>query len=966
MSKSVSPDKSVRPEARPLGKSFEPAQFEASLYSFWNENGCFEASDTNAPGQESFCIVIPPPNVTGVLHMGHALTNTIQDTLVRWHRMKGDNTLWLPGTDHAGIATQTQVEKQIAKEGKGPTGRPLTRHDLGREKFLERTWKWKEEHGTQITNQLKRLGSSLDWKRERFTMDEGLSSAVREVFVRLHEEGLIYRGERIINWCPRCMTALSDLEVNPTERKGSLWHIVYKIVNDDGTPVKNPKGVEGLEAGLKAGEDAQLIIATTRPETLLGDTAVAVHPDDERYKHLHGKKAVLPLLGRLIPVITDTYVDKEFGSGGLKVTPAHDFNDYDLGVRHDLPFISVMGKDGKITAAGGPFAGLKFAEARDRVLAALKEAGLLVKTEDHTNKVGLCQRCDTVAEPIMSKQWFVKIAPLAKPAIEAVESGKIQFSPKSWEKTYFEWMYNIRDWTISRQLWWGHQIPAWYCGRCQEITVARTTPEKCKHCSAPTSELKQDEDVLDTWFSSGLWPFSTLGWPEKTDTLKTFYPTSILETGFDIIFFWVARMIMMGIHFMGEVPFEKVYLHAMVRDEKGEKMSKSKGNVIDPLTLIDQHGADPLRFTLTAMAGQGRDIKLSVDRVEGYRGFCNKIWNATKFFHLQLEEAQGGPVAEPEGGTAAWITKQRQNKNGDLSIADRWILSRLQTMIEKVESGFTKFEMNESAQAIYEFAWLELCDWYIEFSKLPLREGGKARLSTLYTLHYVLETLFRTMHPITPFVTEELWQSLPWKSAANTPTRKRDGKPEIMTLMFQAFPSPVSALRDEAAEVGISGQKTVIETIRNFRGENSLSPKTELKIRYRQMGTATAGASGAQVIEEYAVEIRALGRISQIEPVAAGAKASDNEAVMVLSTLGLELWIDMTGLVNFEEEAKRLEKEIAKAQDDIDHVQRKLTQESFIAKAPPALIEKEKKREAEAIAKRTELEAALKRIAGRK
>ena len=500
-----------------LEKSFEPATFEARTYAFWNENGCFEASDQNAPGQESFCIVIPPPNVTGALHMGHALTNTIQDILVRWHRMCGDNTLWLPGTDHAGIATQAQVEKAIAKEGKGPTGKPLTRHDLGREKFLERTWLWKEEHGSQITNQLKRLGSSLDWKRERFTMDPGLSAAVREVFVKLYEENLIYRGERIINWCPRCRTALSDLEVVPTDRKGFFWHIIYKIVDDSGKAIKNPDGTP-----------AELVIATTRPETLLGDTAVAVHPEDERYNHLHGKRAVLPLIGRTVPVITDEYVDKEFGSGALKVTPAHDFNDYDLGKRHNLPVISVMGKDGKITAEGGVYADLKFAEAREKIVQDLKDAGLLVKVEDHAHKVGLCQRCENVAEPIMSKQWFVKIEPLAKPAIAAVETGKITFSPKTWEKTYFEWMYNIRDWCISRQLWWGHQIPAWYCAKCEEITVSRTTPAKCAHCSS--TEIKQDEDVLDTWFSSALWPFSTLGWPEKTQTLKTFYPTSILET----------------------------------------------------------------------------------------------------------------------------------------------------------------------------------------------------------------------------------------------------------------------------------------------------------------------------------------------------------------------------------------------------------------------------------------------------
>jgi valyl-tRNA synthetase len=932
----------IKPGAsHPLGKSYTPSEFESELYQFWNDNGCFEASDTNVKGQESFCIVIPPPNVTGVLHMGHALTNTIQDILTRWHRMKGDNTLWLPGTDHAGIATQAQVEKQIAKEGKGPGGKPLNRHDLGREAFVARTWKWKEDHGREITNQLKRLGSSLDWKRERFTMDEGLSAAVREVFVRLYEEGLIYRADRIINWCPRCQTALSDLEVVPTERKGFLWHIVYKIVNDDGTPVLAPDG-----------SPATVVIATTRPETLLGDTAIAVHPEDERYTHIHGKKALLPILNRLIPVITDAYVDREFGTGGLKVTPAHDFNDYELGKRHGLPSVSVMGKDGRITAAGGPFGGMKYSEAREGVLQNLKEQGLLVKTEDHTNKVGLCQRCENIAEPMISKQWFVKIEPLAKPAIEAVESGKITFTPKSWEKTYFEWMYNIRDWCISRQLWWGHQIPAWYCGRCQEITVSRTTPTKCAKCSAPATELKQDEDVLDTWFSSGLWPFSTLGWPEKTKALETFYPTSILETGFDIIFFWVARMIMMGIHFMGEVPFEKVYLHAMVRDEKGEKMSKSKGNVIDPLVLIDQHGADPLRFTLAAMAGQGRDIKLSVDRVEGYRAFCNKFWNATKFFHLQLEPTQGGPIEPPKEGLADWIAAHRS----ELSLPDRWILSRLQHTIESVEHGFAQFELNESAHSVYEFTWQQLCDWYIEFSKLPLREGGRARTQTLYVLHYTLETLFRVMHPMMPFVTEELWQSLPWKKAANTLARLRDGRPPIMTLMFQPFPKPVASLKDEKAEAELEALKSVVEAIRNFRGENSISPKTEIKVKY-----SCSRKPAEELMLKYAPEIRSLGRIGSLEEEEAGARIP-TEAVLPVASLGVELRIDLQGLVNFDEEAKRVEKEIAKLREDIAFIDGKLGKASFIERAPAELVAKEKARRQELSAKLEELEAALKRI----
>jgi valyl-tRNA synthetase len=936
----------------PLAKSFEPATFEKEIYRFWEENECFQASDENAPGQESFSIVIPPPNVTGVLHMGHALTNTIQDILVRWRRMHGDNALWLPGTDHAGIATQAQVEKAIAKEGKGPTGRPLSRHDLGREKFIERTWKWKEDHGSQITNQLKRMGSSLDWSRERFTMDAGLSAAVREVFVRLYHENLIYRGERIINWCPRCQTALSDLEVIPADRKGNFWHLTYKIVDDKNQPVLNSDGTQ-----------AQLIIATTRPETLLGDTAVAVHPEDERYIHIHGKKAVLPLVGRLIPVITDTYVDREFGSGGLKVTPAHDFNDYELGKKHNLPMISVMGKDGKITSEGGTYAGLKFSEAREQIVQHLKDAGLLVKVEDHAHKVGLCQRCETVAEPIISKQWFVKIEPLAKPAIEAVKSGQITFSPKTWEKTYFEWMYNIRDWCISRQLWWGHQIPAWYCGKCEAITVSKEAPRQCEKCHAPASELKQDEDVLDTWFSSALWPFSTLGWPDKTAALKTFYPTSILETGFDIIFFWVARMIMMGIHFMDDVPFKKVYLHAMVRDEKGEKMSKSKGNVIDPLVVIDQHGADPLRFTLAIMAGQGRDIKLSVDRVEGYRAFCNKLWNATKFFHMQFEAAQGGPVPEPVGGVEKWLTQHRI----ELLPQNLWILSRLQETIQVVENGLEKFELNVASQALYEFTWHELCDWYIEFAKLPLREGGERRVEILYTLSFVLEQLLHLMHPFMPFVTEELWQSLPWKKPVLNATRKLLGKPEICTLMLQPYPKVVAAFRDAEAQRTVQAVKGIIESIRNFRGENSISPKVEFPVYY------VPGSSAADAfIRMNSPQIKFIAKVSDFKRIdsprsgtSTAAAAVTEEAAMAVIPITnppLELRISLKGLVNFEEETKRLKKEIEKLSSDLAHVKNKLSQETFLQKAPPELVQKERQREKEILAKQGELEASMAKI----
>jgi valyl-tRNA synthetase len=932
-----------------LEKSYEPKGFEQKRYEFWIKNGCFESSDNPVPGQKSYSIVIPPPNVTGVLHMGHAVMLTLEDILIRWRRMHGDNTLWLPGTDHAGIATQTQVEKQIAKEGKGPSGKPLTRHDLGREKFLERTWKWKEDHHGGITGQMKRLGCALDWPRERFTLDDGLSKAVREVFVKLYEEGLIYRGDRIINWCARSQSALSDLEVIPTERKGNLWHLRYAIVNHHGDAVIDPA----------TGKPSILVIATTRPETLLGDTAVAVHPEDDRYHHMRGQYAILPLVGKKLPVINDEYVDREFGTGALKVTPAHDFNDYDLGQKHKLDTVSVMGLDGKITGEGGAYAGLKFTDAREKIVADLDAAGLLAKVEPHSHKVGLSERYGEVVEPVISKQWFVKIAPLAKPAIDAVRSGQIEFAPKNWEKTYFEWMENIRDWCISRQLWWGHQIPAWYCDDCGETTVAREDVKACSKCKS--SKVKRDEDVLDTWFSSALWPFSTLGWPEKTKALSTFYPTAVLETGFDIIFFWVARMIMMGIHFVGEVPFKKVYMHPMVRDEKGEKMSKSKGNVIDPLVLIDEHGADPLRFTLASMSGQGRDIKLSVDRVEGYRAFANKLWNATKFLHLQLEKSDeipnSGPLAEPiSNGTAgaeAWLKANFKT----LAPANRWILSRLQTTIQTVEKGFANWEINDSTVAIYEFAWLEFCDWSIEFAKLPFRRGGKEREESLITLHYVLETTFKLVHPIMPFVSEELWDSLPWKKPANTPVRARDGKPPVATLSFQSFPVADMAFRDEAAEVEMGRLKAVIEAIRNFRGENNLSPKKDFVLH-----VATKDAGAKAFFAAYANDIVQLARVTSIADNAIGKSVSKFEAMIPLSNPAAELRISLDGLVDVEEERKRVRKEIEKTKVDLAHVEGKLSKESFVAKAPKELIDKTR---AEADAFKLKLagfEVALKKL----
>ncbi|HYX92103.1 MAG TPA: valine--tRNA ligase, partial [Myxococcaceae bacterium] len=754
-----------------LSKAYDPTDVEPRWYGFWTERDYFRADPSSA--KPPYSIVLPPPNVTGSLHLGHALTATLQDILIRWKRMSGHECLWLPGMDHAGIATQMVVERELQKsEGK-------SRHDLGRTAFLERVWQWKEKYGARIGEQHKVLGASLDWSRERFTMDPGLSPAVREVFVRLYEEGLIYRAQRLINWCPSCRTALSDLEVEHEEQQGSLWHIAY--------PVK--------------GSDRRLVVATTRPETMLGDTAVAIHPDDPRYAGLAGQTAILPLVEREIPIIADPQlVNMEFGTGVVKVTPAHDFNDYETGLRHRLPMVSIFDEAARTNANAGPFAGLDRLEARRRVLEALAERGLLVKEEPHALSVGTCQRCGTVVEPMLSPQWFVKIEPLAKPAIAAVEEGRTHFVPESWTQVYFHWMRHIHDWCISRQIWWGHQIPAWYCRACSpdlrdlsrvRPIVAREQPARCEECGG--GELVQDPDVLDTWFSSALWPFSTLGWPKDTPELRTFYPTSVMETGHDIIFFWVARMMMMGLHFMGEVPFRTVYLHAMVRDEKGEKMSKVKGNVIDPLDVVrgapaeqlppairnkfpqgmPAFGADALRFTLAALTQQGRDIKLSLDRVAGYKAFVNKLWNAARFALMNLGDfrADDTPIEERP-----------------LSLADRWIVSRLDRAIAETQLALDEFRFSDGASVLYQFLWYELCDWYIELSKIALNAGdATARDAARATLVFSLDHVLRLLHPFMPFVTEEIWQKLPMQ---------RDWE----SIMIAQYPTPDVRLRDEAAE----------------------------------------------------------------------------------------------------------------------------------------------------------------------
>jgi valyl-tRNA synthetase len=878
-----------------LAKGYEPHDFETKWYQTWEENGYFHADETSS--KPPYSIVIPPPNVTGVLHMGHALNNTMQDILARWKRMTGHEVLWMPGTDHAGIATQNVVEKQLASEGKD-------RHDVGREAFIERVWQWREESGGQIINQLKRLGASCDWQRERFTMDEGLSKAVREVFVSLYEEGLIYRDNRLINWCPRCHTALSDLEVEHDDKKGNLWHLRY--------PVK--------------GTDQVLVVATTRPETMLGDTAVAVHPEDERYADLVGKMIELPLTGREIPIIADDYVDKEFGSGAVKITPAHDFNDFEMGKRHNLENINILDESGFINENGGAYQGMERYAAREKVVADLEALGLLEKIDEHLNSVGECYRCKTVIEPYMSLQWYVDVQPLAKEAIKAVESGQTRIVPAQWEKTYYEWMYNIQDWCISRQIWWGHRIPAWFCDDCGEITVSRDDATCCAKCQS--TNIHQETDVLDTWFSSGLWPFSTMGWPEKTDALNKFYPTSCLITGFDILFFWVARMMMMGLKFMGEVPFKDVYIHALVRDAQGQKMSKSKGNVIDPLTVIDEFGTDAFRFTLTAFAAQGRDVKLSTERIGGYRNFCNKLWNASRFALMNLEGF--APVETPNWGEL------------NLSMADRWILTRLTEVEKEANKALDEYRFNEAASTLYTFTWHEFCDWYIELIKGALYgDDAAAKLSAQTVVYTVLERLLRLLHPITPFITEEIWQNLP-------------GSRPVASIMLADYPQGEGLLQDEDATAKMEQVMEVIRSIRNIRGEMDVSPAKKISALLDCKNEASLAVMSDG--EEY---IKALARI---EELTCGV-ALDQPAQVAKQVSGdVEILLPLAGLINVEEEEKRLTKEIAKVQKDVDMFSKKLSNEKFVANAPAAVLEKDRGKLSAAQEKLTVLQASLEKI----
>ncbi|MBN1957994.1 MAG: valine--tRNA ligase [Desulfuromonadales bacterium] len=880
--------------SKDLPKGYEPTQVEQKWFRTWEQQGAFHADELSS--KPHYSIVIPPPNVTGVLHMGHALNNTLQDILCRWKRMCGYEVLWMPGTDHAGIATQNVVEKQLAAEGQD-------RHDVGRDAFIERVWQWREESGGQIINQLKRLGASCDWERERFTMDEGLSRAVRQVFVKLYEDGLIYRDNRLINWCPRCHTALSDLEVEHDDKQGHLWHLRYPVV----------------------GCDRSLVVATTRPETMLGDTAVAVHPDDERYQNLIGQKVLLPLVNREIPIIADDYVDKDFGSGAVKITPAHDFNDFEIGKRHDLEFINVLDESGFVNENGGPYAGMERGKARARVVADLEIQGLLEKIEDYANAVGECYRCKTIIEPYMSKQWYVAVKPLAAEAIKAVETGRTKILPQQWEKTYFEWMYNIQDWCISRQIWWGHRIPAWFCDECGEISVALEDISSCAHCGS--AKIHQETDVLDTWFSSALWPFSTMGWPEKTETLSKFYPTSCLVTGFDILFFWVARMMMMGIKFMADVPFSEVYIHALVRDAQGQKMSKSKGNVIDPLTIIDEYGADAFRFTLCAFAAMGRDIKLSTERIGGYRNFVNKLWNASRFALMNLEDFD--PTQYPL-------------ESADLSLADQWILERYAFAARETNRALKDYKFNDAAGVLYSFTWHEFCDWYVELSKGNLYgDDPAARQQTQAVLYIVLEGLLRMLHPILPFVTEEIWQALP-------------GRRQVESIMQADYPA--GAILDTNAEdvAAMVCVMDVIRAIRNVRGELDLPPGKKINVVLDCKSAVSENA--VQMGKDY---ILSLARVDSLT-YGIGIERPKQSSTQVAGDV--EVLIPLAGLIDVAEEESRLLKEVAKVQKDVDFFTKKLGNKKFVDNAPPQVLEKDRGKLSAAQEKKSILEQSLKKI----
>jgi valyl-tRNA synthetase len=920
-----------------VNKDYRPKEIESEHYARWEAAGYFAPSGRGA----AYCIVIPPPNVTGTLHMGHALQDTIMDALTRYQRMRGRNVLWQPGTDHAGIATQMVVERLLEREG-------TSRKQLGRDNFVKRVWEWKERSGNTIVRQMRRLGASVDWSRERFTMDPELSRAVLEVFVRLYDEGLIYRGKRLVNWDPVLHTALSDLEVLSSEERGKLWHLRYPVA---GTSGKHP------------GE--YLVVATTRPETMLGDTAVAVNPADERYRHLVGKRVQLPLADRAIPIVADDYVDPEFGTGCVKITPAHDFNDYEVGLRHKLPMIGVFDESARINEnAPARYRGLDRFKARALVLADLEAGGLLERIEDHVSMIPKGERSGVIIEPMLTDQWYVRMQPLAAPAIRAVESGRIKFVPENYAKDYFDWMHNIQDWCISRQLWWGHRIPAWYDDR-GNFYVARDEAEaRSKHSLGPDVTLRQDEDVLDTWFSSALWPFSTLGWPEQAPALKTFYPTDVLVTSWDIIFFWVARMIMMGLKFAGDVPFREVYIHALIRDHEGQKMSKSKGNILDPLDLIDgvdletllkkrtegllqpslqgaieratrkefpdgipPFGTDALRLTFASLVTTGRDVRFDLSRADGYHRFCNKLWNASAYVMSRLDGARVGPV--------------------ELSVADRWIRSRLHRAIREVHEGFASYRLDQVAQTLYDFAWHELCDWYLELTKAVLTDDQAdpaLRRGAQATLLDTLGALLKLLHPLIPFVTEEIWLEL-----------CRQTSVESATLMLERIPEPGEFAEDPAAEAEIEWLKTFVVGVRQIRGDSNLPRSTALTVQL-----ADATALDRERVARHSAQLKKLAGLERVEFVAAGAPVK-GAATALLGAM--RILVPLAGLIDVASERDRLAKQLAKTHDDAAKSRRKLENQSFVANAPAEIVAKENARIAELEQRAGQLEQQLARLA---
>ncbi len=901
-----------------MPKTYNPQRVERRLYEWWEKRGFFKPKIDWS--KKPFVISMPPPNITGELHLGHAITASIQDLLIRYHRMKGDPTLWLPGSDHASIATHYVIERGLAArelddllEEIGyplpPKEKGLTRWDLGREWFVKLGWAWKERYGGIIAEQHRRLGTSCDWTRERFTMDPGLSRAVREAFVRLFKRGLIYRGKYMINWCPRCGTALSDLEVEHREEMAKLWYVRYPLVEGKG----------------------HITVATTRPETILGDTAVAVHPYDERYADLVGRMAILPILGRHIPIIADEAVDREFGTGAVKVTPAHDPDDYEMGVRHNLPAIEVMNPDGTMNEEAGPYVGMDRYQCRQAILEDLRREGLLVKIENYSHALGHCQRCDTVVEPRLSEQWFVRMKPLAEPAIEAVRDGRIRIIPERFAKIYFHWMENIRDWCISRQLWWGHRIPVWYCDDCGELTVSVEDPRECEHCGS--ENIHQDPDVLDTWFSSALWPFSTLGWPEDTEEFRYFYPTTVMETGYDILFFWVARMIMMGLECTGQIPFRIVYLHGLIRDAQGRKMSKSLGNVINPLEVIEEYGTDALRFTLLTGSTPGNDMKLSLEHVEGARNFANKIWNAARFVLSQMTNDQ---IPNPNWSLVI----------GHWSLPERWILSRHNRVVADVTRLLDDFQFGEAGRKLYDFFWGEFCDWYIEISKIRLYGGDeKAKDMAQWVLLYVLERTMRLLHPFMPFITEEIWQHL-------RSSEQQAGSRFAESIMIAPWPEVEEALFDEEAEREMKLVMEVIRAIRNARAEYKVEPN-------RRIEALIAAGEKFNLMESQRDVLVALARLDPERLTLAPSLPQKPKQALILVVGPIEIYLPLAGMVDLEAERKRLAKEVERLEEEIARSERLLAKGDFLAKAPAEVVEREREKLADYREKRRKLRERL-------